>query len=326
MKLDIGTEYISYCQKSIKKYLELILDQYFDEDIYNDLINAYINTRYYNLYPKVSDNFLENIVHYLKVSLQKIKDDPKLKDKARYMFKMFKYILSFDVAIETTSVRVLLSEINDFRVNILNLNDEDFEAKLYDMIEKDLEAKKSYLDSFSDKNFNIKYIKIKEEMFMCELEHKIKFSKFYSEYALNKVFNSKSINEQKLFVTYPMVATKAIGDVIKGDFSRMYIVDYIFSITEKPKKNEKLLEYIKNDIIKEKIILKLPFAEFKLDKEKVFDLTKNGYKVAAYLDETFEGNEEDLKLIKLFSICLTANKVLFDKYENSFDIIYIPEN
>ena len=242
------------------------------------------------------------------------------------MFKMFKYILSFDVAIETSSVRVLLSEINEYRINILNLNDDDFEAKLYDMIEKDLEAKKNFLDSFNDKNFNIKYIKIKDEMFMCELEHKIKFSKFYSEYALNKVFNSKGINEQKLFVTYPMVATKAIGDIIKGDFSRIYIVDYIFSITEKPKKNEKLLEYIKNDIIKEKIILKLPFSDFKQDKDKVFNLTKNGYKVAAELDDTFEGSIEDLKLIKLFTVCLTANKNIFDKYEKSFDLIYIPES
>ena len=62
MNYDIATEYISYSQSAIKRYLVLILEQYFDQDIYDDLINAYINTRYYNLYPKVYDRFEENIV------------------------------------------------------------------------------------------------------------------------------------------------------------------------------------------------------------------------------------------------------------------------
>ena len=39
MNYDIATEYISYSQSAIKRYLVLILEQYFDQDIYDDLIN-----------------------------------------------------------------------------------------------------------------------------------------------------------------------------------------------------------------------------------------------------------------------------------------------
>ena len=57
--MNIASEYISFSQDSIKKYLMLILDHYFDQNIYDDMINAYINTRYYNLYPSVY-NYLNN--------------------------------------------------------------------------------------------------------------------------------------------------------------------------------------------------------------------------------------------------------------------------
>ena len=85
--MNIASEYISFSQNSIKKYLMLILDHYFDQSIYDDMINAYINTRYYNLYPVISDKLEENIVYYLKKSVSKI--DDKFKDKARYMFGFY---------------------------------------------------------------------------------------------------------------------------------------------------------------------------------------------------------------------------------------------
>ena len=73
MSSNIIKEYVSYSQKSIKKYMQVILEQYFDQDVYDDLINAYINTRYYNMYEKVSDRFEVNIVHYLKKSIEEKK-------------------------------------------------------------------------------------------------------------------------------------------------------------------------------------------------------------------------------------------------------------
>ena len=324
MNYDIATEYISFSKKSIKKYLKLIMDHYFDEDIYDDLINAYINTRYYNLYPHVSKRFEENIVYYLKKSLQDInKDDTKLKEKAKFMFRMFKYVLSFDGVVETDSARKIINEIKDIRLNDYNLIDPEFESKLYFMLEEDLLAKKDFLESFDDKNFTMNYIKVREHTFYCILDHNIKFSKLYSEYAIAKVFNSKSVSEQKLFVTYPVVGVKALLDIIKGDFERKYIVDYVFSITEKPKKNKRLLRYINNDVIKEKIILSVEYLDYKANPEKVYELTREGFKIALKIDNEFVINEETEKLVKLFELLITDDQSIVDKFKDRLNILLI---
>lgn len=322
--MNIASEYISFSRDAIKKYLTLILEHYFDADIYDDMINAYINTRYYNLYPKVSDRFEENIVYYLKKSAQNL--DEKFKDKARYMFKMFKYILAFDGVVECDSVRKLINEIKRFRLIELKLNDGNFESKLYNVLEENLLAKKNFLDSFEDKNFSIKYLKVKDQVFYCILEHNLKFSKLYSDYAIEKVFSNKTISEQKTFVTYSLATVKALQDIIKGNFTKVYIVDYIFTLISKPKKNQRLLKTIDNDIIKEKLILKINYSDYMANHEAVYDLTRNGFKIALEIDNTFEFNDDNNKLLKIFAYIITADSNVYDKNKDKYNIIYIPNS
>ena len=318
--MNIASEYISFSQDSIKKYLMLILDHYFDQNIYDDMINAYINTRYYNLYPSVSLKLEENIVYYLKKSVLNI--DEKFKDKARYMFKMFKYMLYFDGAFECDSVRKLISEIKMFRLIELKLSDSNFESKLYNMLEEDLIAKKKFLDSFSDNNFSMKYLKVKDNIFYCILEHNLKFSKLYSEYAIEKVFSNKAISEQKLFVSYSLACVRALEDVIKGNFNNVYILDYVFSLVSKPKKNQRLLKTIDNDIIKEKLVLKIKYSDYISNHDWVYDLTRRGFKIALEIDSSFEFSEENNKLFKIFAFIITSDRKLYDS--SQYEIIYIP--
>ena len=319
--MNIASEYIDFSRNSIKKYLMLILDHYFDQDIYDDMINAYINTRYYNLYPVMDEKFEANIVYYLKKSVKDI--DEKFKDKARYMFKMFKYILYFDGAFECDSVRKLISEIKMFRLIELKISDGNFESKLYNMLEEDLLAKKNFLESFSDKNFSMKYLKIKDQIFYCTLEHNLKFSKLYSDYAIEKVFSNKVISEQKLFVSYSLACVRALEDVIKGNFDKVYILDYVFSLVSKPKKNHRLLKTIDNDIIKEKLVLKIKYSDYVANHEAVYELTRNGFKIALEIDSSFEFNDENNKILKIFAYVITSDSKLYDS-NHDFEIIYLP--
>lgn len=326
MSVNVASDYIDYSQNAIKKYLMLVLDHYFDQDIYDDLINAYINTRYYNLYPRVSESLEENIVYYLKKSVQNVVDDEKFRDKARYMFKMFKYILTFDGVLECDSVRKLINEIKRFRLIELKLNDSGFESKLYTLLENDLIAKKTYLESFDDKNFNVKYLKVKNQIFYCILEHNLKFSKLYSEYAIEKVFSSKTIIEQKSFVAYSLVAVKALQDVIKGNFVKTYIVDYPFSLISKPKKNQRLLKIIDNDIMKEKIVLRMNYKDYLANHDQVYEFTRSGFKIALEIDKDFEFNDENKKLLKLFAFVITSDAKFYDEIDASYKAIYIPNS
>ena len=259
-------------------------------------------------------------MYYLKKSVLNI--DEKFKDKARYMFKMFKYMLYFDGAFECDSVRKLISEIKMFRLIELKLSDSNFESKLYNMLEEDLIAKKKFLDSFSDNNFSMKYLKVKDNIFYCILEHNLKFSKLYSEYAIEKVFSNKAISEQKLFVSYSLACVRALEDVIKGNFNNVYILDYVFSLVSKPKKNQRLLKTIDNDIIKEKLVLKIKYSDYISNHDWVYDLTRRGFKIALEIDSSFEFSEENNKLFKIFAFIITSDRKLYDS--SQYEIIYIP--
>lgn len=319
MSCNIVNEYVDFSRKSIKKYLKVILEKYFDEDVYDDLINAYINTRYYNMYFEVSDRFEVNIVYYLKKSLEKYKDDAVYKKKARYMFHVFKYILYFDSVRECDSVRPLIDEIKVFR-DKLKLEDKDFESKFYNMLKDDLLAKKEFVDSFNSKNFNMNYVKVKEQFFNCELTSNLKFSKLYSDYAINKVFNSKEINEQKLLVTYSMVGCRILQDILKGNFDKKYLVLYSLSLKDKPKKKQRILNIVDNDIVKEKLLLKITFEDYLANKDEIYSLTKMGFHIAIVLDSTFELTDDNKKLLTVFSYVITDNL----KGLEEFNTLYIP--
>ena len=321
MSCNIVNEYVDFSSKAIKKYVKTILERYYDQDVFDDLINAYINTRYYDMYEVVDKRFKVNIVYYLKKSLENKKNDDAYKNKAKYMFQTFKYILYFDSVIECDSVRPLIHEIFEYRCK-LGLVGEDFESKFYNMLKDDLVAKQNFINSFTDKNFNIDYVKVKKQIFNCNLVHNIKFSRIYSDYAINKVFNGKEIGEQKLFVTYSLLGCKVLQDIIKGNFTKKYLVDYEITLKNKPQKKKKLLNIIDNDIVKEKVFLKIPFNKFVEDKEEVYSLTKDGYKVAIILDKSFDFNYENILLLKVFSYVITDD--YYNELKGMYDTLYIP--
>ena len=326
MSCNIVNEYIAFSKKSIKKYLQITLERYFDQDIYDDLINAYINTRYYNLYEEISNRFEVNITYYLKKSIEEIKDDPKYKKKASAMFYLFKYIFYFDNVRECSSVRNLIKEINDFRKETLSLIDDEFETNFYHILKEDLLAKKRFIDSFEDKNFSINYLKInKDQIFDCELEHKIKFPKLYSEYAINKVFNSKDIKEQRLFVSYSLVTVKVLEDIIKGNFKKTYLVDYSLSLKDKPKKKKRILNIINNDIVKEKIILKITYEEYVKEKEEIYSLIKEGFEFALIIPNDIKVSDELLILFKIFTYIITNNVTIYNDLLHKVRVLYLPK-
>lgn len=323
MSCNIVKEYISFSEKTIKKYLQMIMKQYFDQDVYDDLMNAYMNERYYNMYDKVSERFEVNIVHYLKEAIIDKKDDSKYKKKAKWMFGLFKYILYFDNVKECTSVRPLIKEIVDFRKSELNLDD-DFESKFYNTLKDDLLAKKEFIDSFKDKNFNINYIKVKRNVFNSCLESNMKFPKIYSEYAINKMFNSNEIKEQKLFVLYPLVTIKVLEDILKGNFEKNYLLDFMINLKDKPKKFKRLLNIIDNDIVKEKVCLKVDYNDYLNNKENIYELTRNGYRIALILEGNVNLDEELLELLSIFSYVIITDSKLYEKLRNHYKILYIP--
>ena len=65
------------------------------------------------------------------------------------------------------------------------------------------------------------------------IDYDIKFPKLYSEYAIDKVFNSGVIGEDKIFIEYYLVCSNILKKIIAGDFSFNYLVDFDINMRDK---------------------------------------------------------------------------------------------
>ena len=50
MATNISNDYVNFVKKSITNYTKIIMEKNFNKEIFDTLLNTYINTRYYNYY------------------------------------------------------------------------------------------------------------------------------------------------------------------------------------------------------------------------------------------------------------------------------------
>lgn len=327
MSINVINEYIHFSKKCINKYIKKIMDRKYDSDIFEELINTYIDARYHDLYPHQYKQYTTNIAYYLsKKTLELTKDESKTekeKKNIKDMFSLFEYILYFDNVVDCESAKETISKLNKARIEKFKINETDFEKIFFEDLKQDLLKKKQYINNFDNKDFNITYKKTNlTNVFNTNIEYNLKFPKIYSKYAIDNVFKSKDINENKLFVLYPIVTTKILLDIINCDFKKKYLVDYSISLNEKEKKIKRLYSIIDDDIAKEKIIIKINFKDFIKEKQSFFEYMKQGFNYAIILDDSYEFIVENVELLKFFRyIIVNKNHKYFDKFSNLSNLI-----
>jgi hypothetical protein len=60
-------------------------------------------------------------------------------------------------------------------------------------------------------------------------------SKLYSEYAVEKAFNSDIVTENKVYLLILMISCKILSEIIALDFDNNYIINFPPSLLGKPK-------------------------------------------------------------------------------------------
>lgn len=325
MSCNIVNEYVSFSKKCIEKYIRTIMDKQFDEDIFDDLIKVYIDVRYNNLYKPVHKMFEVSICYYLRNATIEIMKETKDPKKAENMFLLFKYILYFDNVRECKSVKPFIDEIDGFRKEKLDIEDNDFKNTFFEMLRDDLNRKKEFIEAFDCKDFVVESTKTnRTRVYNTTMEHKIKFPKIYSSYAIDKVFNNKEIGEQKLFVIYPIVTTKVLIDILKGNFTKTYLVDYNIELCSKPKKMKRLFNIINNDCVKEKIAIKLKYSDFKEHKDEFYDYMRDGFGFAIIIDNSFIMNTKNIELLKVFKyIIIEKNSKYYEEFKGIDNTVII---
>lgn len=315
MANNIAKEYINFSKKNISKYLKIILEKYYDKEIVSNLLETYINVRYYNYYETKYKNQEANINYYMKLKIFEMTNNQteKFIFKTKTTFYLFKYILYFDNVSEYNDLKEKIIEIEKYRKDTLELTNETFVEEMLQLVKENEKRKEKYLGSFESNRFEIKLEQTNnKKVYNVNLTNTIKFNRIYSTYSINKVYTSGIVNEQKIFITYYQITKKILQDAIQGIFTKEYIVDFPCSILEKEQKTNRLMNIVNDELIKNSLIIKFTYSNYLINKEIITDWIKEGYQVAVVIDESYNYDERSKLWLDIFKyIIVDKNKKAF---------------
>lgn len=287
---NIITEYTQYIEKNIKKVTKLVLSKNYSEEDFSDLLDIYIKARYYDSLKRKSKSPYFNTKLYIKDKILKLKESG-VKEP---ILKIYEEILNIDQ--NNLKAKDLLNNIKIIRDELKLTKSIDEEIiQIYDEIDK---KRQEIQKAFKSKDFSCKYTATNiRKVYDVYLDYSFSIPKLYSEYAINKVYMSSVVGEDKLYVEYYIITHKLLNEIIAFDFSNNYLIDFVPSIIEKSTKFNKLLSIISNDVCKEKLSLKLSFSDYEQNKDKIMELINNGYNFAVAIDDTYVDTVENKKII-----------------------------
>lgn len=317
MTINIMDEYIEITKKQINDYIKLVFGDKFNQNYCDIFTNKYINIRYFNYYENdIYESTRRKILDYLKQTGEDIIinniNDRELIEEMRIFFY---YILYFDNVIYYKDLRVKVEQIAKTKKKRLNNLYNGFEEELYKKMKKYIEEKENLIKQFSSEEFYIKLSKYpnKANVHRVNLKYNLKFPLEYSEFAINKAFQMGIVNEDKLIVEYYLIVLQILKDVIKQNFKRKYIVEFAATLLKKSKKIKNILNIINNPIIQEKISLKIKYEQFLENKEDIYELMREGYRITIVLDNSFEATFKEIECLNMFEFVIINSNL--EKYE-----------
>ena len=96
----------------------------------------------------------------------------------------------FDNVLEYESLKKIISEIDEYRNEVLGLTSENFIEELNDIVKENEKRKETFIEELSSDHFNLEIKNTNNKnVFKVKLNNNIKFNKIYSDYSINKVYN-----------------------------------------------------------------------------------------------------------------------------------------
>ncbi len=314
-------KYIKFIKDYLTEYFKLIVKDKYKKIVYNEMLNTYIDIRYFNKYDKKYKQIEKNIEYYIQENLRTlIEEDNKLVKNVNELYYFFWYLLYLDNTLEYDNLDKLIDKIIIDRKEKLDLND-DITKELKSLVKESEKKKNNFFNEYLSDTFNLelKSTNIKN-VYNVLLSYNIKFPKIYSSYSINRVFKSDIISEDMCFIEYNMISKIVLDNIINKEYNKEYLVDFPFIITSKKEKTNRLLNIITNDLIRENVIIKVTYEYYTKYKSFISDLIKDGVKFAVIIDDTFDYEESSIIWLNIFTYIITnkddvtsfdKNKVIF---------------
>jgi hypothetical protein len=314
-------KYIKFIKDYLTEYFKLIVKDKYKKIVYNEMLNTYIDIRYFNKYDKKYKQIEKNIEYYIQENLRTlIEEDNKLVKNVNELYYFFWYLLYLDNTLEYDNLDKLIDKIIIDRKEKLNLND-DITKELKSLVKESEKKKNNFFNEYLSDTF---YLELKstniKNVYNVLLSYNIKFPKIYSSYSINRVFKSDIISEDMCFIEYNLISKIVLDNILNKEYLKEYLVDFPFIITSKKEKTNRLLNIITNDLIRENVIIKVTYEYYTKYKSFISDLIKDGVKFAVIIDDTFDYEESSIIWLNIFTYIITnkddvtsfdKNKVIF---------------
>lgn len=313
MTINLANKYIEITKKEVIEYLKLVFGNKFSKKYYDIYMKKYIDIRYYNFYDyDTSKTIRKKILDNLKETAEELCiDNIEDRDIIDQMCVFFYYILYFDNVVHPKDMKKTIEKIARLRKRIFDKEDENFEQELYRIVKEYKIKKEKMLEKVNSEEFLLKLTNYPKKLniYRVNLKYKIKFPLVYSEFAINKAFNVGLINEDKLLIEYYLITKKVLEDVLRQNFTRQYVLEFSDKLLNKPNKLKNLLNIIDNTAIKDKISLKIKYELFIANKEKIYELIRDGFKITIILDNSFQANYKTIDTLSIFKYVIVNKDI-----------------
>lgn len=308
MDYNIVSKYITFIKREYLRFFNIIFHSKYQKKICEPFIDTYIGVRYYNEtdYHNIKD-FVDRINKELIIIYEKLKDDND-EEMLKDIVALFAYIVYFDDVYEEND-EIIDSLIKDENIHIRK--SDNLKEELVNWYVNLKETKNMFNSSIDSKDFILNKKKISNNVYELGLEHNVKISNLYSEYAINRAYNSTIVNEDKEFIITIMASSEVLNNAIKLDFTKNYVFELTTSIVEKEKKMKRLFSVIDNPLTKRYISAKITYEDY-LKYKNIFDsYIVDGFSFSVVLDSRFEGNIRSLVLFS--SIYVSKDNEYYDE-------------
>ena len=318
MEYNIISKYIKFVKRELLEFLRLVIGNNYPKKVCKLFVNKYIDVRYFNEtnYTSTRDFVTRLNKELLDVyNENKTSEEDELLKTAVALFIYIAYVDDVYPIEDGDSVLDLLTKDETLKLNLTNESIKEIKKWLNNYSR----TKEKFFDSIVSNDFILTEKSVYRKTYLLGLDSNVKISNLYSEYAIDKAYNTPVINEDKLFIMLIKCSYELLKNAISLDFTRKYVIDIPATLVTKDKKFKRLLSAIDNMLARKFIHLRITYSTY-IKNKNIFDLIiKYGYNVAIIIDEAFDGKINSLPIFSY--IFIYEDSEFFDMIKDNEDKI-----
>ena len=309
MTANLMDQYIQNTRNNIKDFTKMFFGEEYNEEISNEYIDTYIESRIYNFGEGEDKFFYIRINSNLSIKKNELQMRfPKIEEKVLDdNLRIYQFVFYIDGVRPIADLPQFCKLVCDKRNTQFELKSViNLEERLLKLIKRVNEEKESFFKKYETEYFslNIEKYKLIDNTYKVDLNYEFKIPYIYSEKVIEEVYNEGVINEDKLMIEYTLLTLLCIKDINKGNFDTKYIVNFASSLYKKKQKLKQTLKILDNAVAQDKVFLKLNYQDFEENKELIYELMKDGFRFAIIIDDTFNPSIMELKKLSIFKYLL----------------------